>query len=153
MSPIILTKEGYDKLVQELKDLEEIKLPEIRERLSKAREDGDLSENNTYLTAKQDLDEAILRVEELKINISNAIVGEDKSNDNIVNLGDELDVIVEGKKLHIQLVSSGEANPSESKFSVDSPLGRAIVGKKYGEKVEYKVDGNTYSVEILPKVN
>lgn len=132
---IQLTKEGLEKLKKEYKELKKIKRPKAVERLQKARAMGDLSENSEYTAARQELNFIDGRLAELEAILSQAEIIEEKGGSG-VQIGDKVVLEFEGKDLEIELVGDFEADPSSNKFSIDSPLGKAILGKGEGEEVE-----------------
>lgn len=129
------TAPGLEQLKKELSDLVDVKRPQLVDRLSFARSQGDLSENSDYQSAKEELaftDGRISELEELVKNakIVNPAIGTD------VDFGNSVTVEVNGTKVVFQIVGEWEANPSQKKISHTSPLGSSLLGKKVGEKVE-----------------
>ncbi len=142
----LTTKEGLDKLKEELKERETHLRKKIANTLNEMRNQGDLSENDGYSMAieEQHVNEA--RIDELKEKIKNAkIVKETKKNK--VGVGDT--VTLEGeKKLKYQIVSEDEANPLEGKISHLSPIGKSVVGKGIGDSVEIETPAGKNSYKI-----
>ncbi|MDA3803087.1 MAG: transcription elongation factor GreA [Patescibacteria group bacterium] len=136
MNEQIISQEGYNKLKQELDYLSAIKRKEIAQRIERAKELGDLSENAEYSEAKdaQALNEG--RILELSNLLKNVTVVEGGTNGNQVSMGSNVTVEVEGKKKEYTIVSFNEADPLEGKISNESPLGLAFIGKEKGETVE-----------------
>lgn len=133
---IFLTREGFSALQKEHKELSETKRPQAVERIAVARSQGDLSENSEYASAREELSFIDGRIEELEELIKNAkIIRETKSN-NHVKLGSQVTLTVKGKKETFTVVGEWEADPINKKISHDSPLGKALLGKKVGEKAE-----------------
>lgn len=135
--PTILTKEGFVKLQQELTELKNIKRAEAVERVAKARDMGDLSENAEYTAARDELsfiDGRIAELEDLLVSVK--VTGGGGGKKGAVVLGCKVTVHINGKKDTFTLVGEWEANPLEKKISHESPLGKALLGKKVGEKVE-----------------
>ena len=130
----LTTKEGLDKLREELKERETHLRKEIANILNEMRNQGDLSENDGYTMAVEEQHINEQRIAEIKEKIKYAkIVKETKKNS--VDIGDV--VTLEGEKtLEYQIVSEDEANPLEGKVSHLSPIGKSVVGKKVGDKVE-----------------
>lgn len=136
---ILLTKDGLESLKKELDELKNVKLAEVVSRVSKAREDGDLSENSAYQFGKQEQEFVEGRIEELEELLKNAklvAVNGHAGKNGIIDLGCTVTVSVSGKKQIFQIVGEWEASPAEKKISGSSPLGKALMGKKVGEKVE-----------------
>lgn len=132
---IVMTREGLSELKKELDGLLHTKRPEAVARLSLARGQGDLTENSEYAAAKQDLAFIDGRIAELEKVISEAqvIASHSKSK---VDVGCKVTLHVNGKKDTYLIVGEWEADPTQKKISHSSPLGRALLGKKIGEKVE-----------------
>jgi transcription elongation factor GreA len=144
-----LTKQKYDELVAELKELKNVKRKEVAEALDYARGLGDLSENAEYHEARSqqaDIEERIIKIENV---LTNTTVVEDKHGDHVV-IGST--VVVEkpdgSKKMTLKIVGSTESDISLGKISNRSPIGAAVLGKKKGDsfsfmspsgKMEYKV--------------
>lgn len=152
--PQYLTPEGLKNLESRLKHLTEVRRAEIAERLRQALEEGgDLSENAEYEDAKNEqafVEGEIMRLETI---LSNAQVIEATGKSDKVVLGAQVTVIEEGTKEAevYTLVGSAEANPREGKISSESPLGKALLGVKAGEKVKVNTpDGSiTYLVKKI----
>lgn len=130
-----MTREGLLELKKELDGLLNNKRPDAVSRLSLARGQGDLSENSEYAAAKQDLAFIDGRIAELEKVISEAKVVANHSKSKI-DVGCKVTLHVNGKKDTFHIVGEWEANPTEKKISHSSPLGKALLGRKVGEKVE-----------------
>jgi transcription elongation factor GreA len=135
---IYLTKEGLEDLKKERDELVNVKRPDVLERVSQARSQGDLSENAEYVAARDELsfiDGRIDELEELLKQVS--IISEDTKNlSHVVKLGSKVTVNIKGKKESFMVVGEWEADPTDKKISHESPLGKALLGKKVGEKIE-----------------
>lgn len=132
-----MTPLGYRQLVEELANLEKSGLPESIDRVAKAREFGDLSENAEYHSAKEDLAALEGRIEELKDIIARVIVVDiKKTGEEEVGIGSMVTVHVNGKSHDFSIVGEWEADPAAKKISHESPLGKALIGKKVGDTVE-----------------
>ncbi len=132
-----MTPLGYRQLVDELAQLEKTGLPEAIERVAKARDFGDLSENAEYHSAKEDLSAVEGRVEELRDIITRVVVVDiKKAGDAEVGIGSSVEVEVNGGKHNFSIVGEWEADPAAKKISHESPLGKALIGKKVGDTVE-----------------
>ncbi len=136
---IYVTTEGLEELKKELQELKKIKRPEVLDRVSQARAMGDLSENSEYTAAREELSLIDGRIEELEDMLKRVQIIE-ASNDGkegkIVKLGSRVNVTVGSKKEVFTVVGEWEADPHERKISHESPLGKALIGKSVGEKVE-----------------
>ena len=133
---IFLTQEGLNKLEAEHKELVDVKRKDITERISKAREFGDLSENSEYDTAREEQSFTEGRILELEEILKHSSVISDKIKHDIVEMGSKIKVDVGGKKDEFSIVSSVEANPAEGKISNESPVGQALLGAKVGDVVK-----------------
>lgn len=148
---ILLTKASFDELQAELDTLIKVKRPEIIKQIQDAREQGDLSENADYDAAKEKQTELENRIQEIQSILENCQIdsGKDKKGEvsvyNYVQYHDESDKTTN----IVQIVGSIESDPDEGKISNESPLARALLGKKEGETVEVKGIDNHYSIKIL----
>lgn len=132
-----ISSEGLKALHDELHELKNVKLPAILERIGKAREDGDLSENSAYIFGKQEQEFTEGRISELEDIIQNSVIIQSTSSKTgIVDVGCKVTVTANGKKVAFTIVGEWEAKPAEMKISSSSPLGKALMGKRKGEKVE-----------------
>lgn len=132
---VLLTKEGLADLKAEYNHLTNVKRPGAVQRLSDARDLGDLSENSEYSAAKQDLtfiDGRILELEEI---IRGAKLISGNHTNSRVDIGCKVILHINGKRDEYMLVGEWEADPNEKKISHESPLGKALMGKKVGDKV------------------
>lgn len=132
-----MTPLGYRALVDELKQLQETGLPQAIDRVAKAREFGDLSENAEYHSAKEDLAALEGRIEELKDIINRVnVVDVKKSGEEEVGIGSVVTVTINGSHHEFSIVGEWEADPAAKKISHESPLGKALIGKRVGDIVE-----------------
>ncbi len=132
-----MTPVGYQQLVSELQDLQENKLPEAIDRVSKARDFGDLSENAEYHSAKEDLAALEGRIEELKDIIARvSVVDAKKKGEEQVVIGSVVAIEVNGSGHEFTIVGEWEADPASKKISHESPLGKALMGRKVGDAVD-----------------
>lgn len=135
---IQFTKSGIEEINAELDDLKNNKLPAAIDRVSRARDFGDLSENAEYHAAKEELAFVEGRVEELEEIIKKAQVVDSNGAKGAVNVGCKVTIESAGKEQTYEVVGEWEANPVESKISHTSPLGQALMGKKKGDSVEFE---------------
>lgn len=136
---VLVTTEGLESLKKELGELKNVKLPAVIARVAKAREDGDLSENSAYQFGKQEQEFLEGRIDELEEILSKATLVTKTSGpagSNMVDVGCKVTVSVGGQKQIFFIVGDWEAKPAEKKISGGSPLGKALLGKKIGEKAE-----------------
>lgn len=144
-----MTPLGYRQLVDELEMLEKTKLPEAIERLSKARDFGDLSENAEYHSAKEALSTMEGRVEELKDILTRVtVVDVQKAGLEQVGLGSVVHIEVNGSAHEFTIVGEWEADPAAKKISHESPLGKALLGKKVGDDVQVEAPSGTINYSI-----
>jgi transcription elongation factor GreA len=146
--PQYISKEGFEDQKKELEDLK-IKRKEIAARLEEAKALGDLSENQEYLAAReaQAFNEGkILESEQL---LKEAIIIDKDKKSLVVQIGSSVQVKNNGNQRNFLIVGSQEANPSLGKISNESPLGRAFLGKKAGEKVKVETPGGEVEYEII----
>lgn len=150
MSEQIITQDGYDKLKKELDNLSIVKRREIAERIERAKELGDLSENAEYSEAKdaQALNEG--RILELTNILKNVTVVDSNGGSNgEVSMGSQVTVSSNGKEKTYTLVSFNEADPLNGKISNESPLGVAFLRKKKGDLVSVETPRGTVEYKII----
>lgn len=147
---IFVTKEGLEELKRELTELNKVKRPEVLERVSAARAMGDLSENSEYTAAREELSLIDGRTEELTEILKGAeLIKEGSKGANGIQLGSKVTVSINGKKEEFSLVGEWEADPHNKKISHESPLGRALIGKAIGEKVEVEAPAGTIAYTVV----
>lgn len=156
MKDILLTPEGIAKLKSELKQLIDVDRKEIIKKIKETREYGDLSENAEYDAARNQQSMIEGRIEEIEALLKKAKVIDVKkaanSHDKVM-IGSKVTVEVEGSKEEYLLVSSAESDPGTGNISVESPLGRALLGAKLNQQVEVAIpDGGSVAYKIV-KVN
>ncbi len=147
-----LTKEGYEKLKKELEYLQTTKRREVVAAIAAAREHGDLRENAEYDAAKNE--QALLekRITELSDILADAVVIDNSMIDSSkALLGAKLTILdmKRNKELKYTLVGSEEANFKEGKISVDSPVGKGLLGKSEGEEVEINIPAGMLKFKII----
>jgi transcription elongation factor GreA len=147
-----LTKEGYQKLQEELDYLRTAKRQEVANRLHEAMEGGELIENAEYEAAKNEQAFVEGRIQELDLLLASAKIIEDngRKKSDSVQLGSKV-TIKEGnfEAETFTIVGAAEANPREGKISNESPIGKAILNRKVGDSVKVETPGGTYNVKIL----
>jgi transcription elongation factor GreA len=149
---VILTPEGYKKLQEEIELLSTVRRQEIAERIRVAREFGDIAENAEYDAAKNDQAHLEARIAMLEERLKNARVvtkKEIKSGEVSVGTTVRLKDLDSNKTVEYHIVGSAEANPAEMKLSNESPVGKAIMGRKKGEVVEVTVPRGTTKFKIM----
>lgn len=142
-----LTKEGVQELRAELTELLSLRGP-IAERIKTAREFGDLAENAEYSSARQEQERLEGRIAEIEHILQNVEVIKKPKGDSKVQLGSVVKLKANGKTKEFQVVGTVEADPLQGKISDESPIGRALLGKKEGDAVEIKtpVENSTYKI-------
>ncbi len=135
MQIVQLTKEGLEKLKIELKELLDVKRSEVAKRIQVARENGDISENAEYDSARLEQSTVESRIGELEEIVRNAKISDAKIDKDVVGLGAKVTVHIDDDEDTFHVVGTPEANPLEKKISHESPLGIALLGKRVGEKV------------------
>jgi transcription elongation factor GreA len=143
-----LTADGITKLKDELDDLVNNQRPRIAQRLKEAKEYGDLSENAQWDDAKDQQAFVEGRISEIETILKHATVIEQPKDSKTVSLGSVVHVEVEEGVQHYTIVGSPEANPEEGKISNESPIGKALIGKKKGDEVEVEVPSGTMTFKI-----
>lgn len=149
--PILLTKEGYEEIKEELNDLINVKRPENIEAIKEARALGDLSENADYDAARNEQAEIEAKIKKLETILENVQIIESVSTDEvgvgttvkIAYIDDEDDVD------QYKIVGSQEADPFESKISNESPIAKALMGHKVGDVVSVESPNGNYEVKVI----
>ncbi|TML73423.1 MAG: transcription elongation factor GreA [Actinobacteria bacterium] len=152
MKEVILTPEGYERLKQEIEELSTVRRREVAERIRIAREFGDIAENAEYDDAKNEQMLLEHRIATLEERLRDARVIDKKSvPKDVVSVGSHVKLRdVDAKKtFEYDIVGSAEANPSDNKLSNESPVGKAIIGKKKGETVEVAAPRGKLKFKIL----
>ena len=152
MKEVILTPNGHARLKEEIEHLSTVKRREVAERIKQAREFGDITENSEYDDAKNEqamLEHRIATLQErlkaARVIEANEVTTDVVSVGTIVRLRD-----VDAKEtIEYTIVGSAEANPAEQKLSNESPVGRAIIGRKKGETVEVVAPRGSLKYKIM----
>jgi transcription elongation factor GreA len=152
LKDVILTKEGYQKLKDEIEYLSTDRRREVADRIKTAREFGDITENAEYDDAKNEqamLEARIAKLEE-RLAAARVIEKRDIAKD-VVSIGSTVRLrdVDARQTVEYHIVGSAEANPAEYKLSNESPVGQAILGKKKGETVEVKTPRGSLKYKIL----
>ena len=149
-----MTVAGKTKLENELNQLITVKRPEVVERIKEARSHGDLSENSEYDSAKEDQGFIEGRISEIEMMLRNAVIITEGDADTVA-LGKEVTFIelLSGERSDYEetytIVGSAEADPFENRISNDSPIAKALLGRKVGDIVKCPTPGGDMEVEIL----
>lgn len=144
-----LTQDGISELKAELAELVAKRGP-IAEAIKTARELGDLAENAEYQSARQDQERTETRISEIEHILNNTEVIKAPKGDSSVRLGSRVSLKSgDGKKKDFQVVGTVEADPLDGKISDESPLGRAVLGKKVGDAVEIVTPVETATYKVI----
>ncbi len=133
---IFLTKEGLSELKKEHEELTKVKRPDVLDRVSQARNMGDLSENAEYVAAREELSFVDGRIDELEELLKQVELISQSKSSSIVKLGSTVTVDTGKDKEIFTVVGEWEADPHQKKISHESPLGKALIGKAIGQKIE-----------------
>ncbi len=152
MKEVLLTPEGYEKLTQDLEVLRTDKRREVADRIRVAREFGDIAENAEYDDAKNEQAMLEHKIAQLEERLARARLIDTKAVDtSVVSVGSVVRLRdVDAKEtLEYHIVGSAEANPAEQKLSNESPVGKAIIGRKKGETVEVSTPRGALKFKIM----
>ena len=147
-----LTKDGFQKLQEELDYLRTMKRQEVADRLHEAMEGGELIENAEYEAAKNEQAFVEGRIQELEILLATARVIEDdkKRKADTIQVGSTVTIQEDGyEEETYTIVGAAEANPRDGKISNESPIGKAILNHRAGEEVQVETPDGSYSVRIV----
>ena len=153
MSKIVyLTPDGLKKLKEELEYLKYTEMPEITRRIAEARDKGDLSENAEYHAAKEEQVRVNNKIHELQNTLARVRILDDKDLDTskvLIFSKVKIKNVANGMEKTYTLVSESEADLSAGKISVDSPIGKGLLGKKVGDVAAIEVPAGIVKFEIL----
>ena len=144
-----ISKDGLDKLRAELDEMLAVRRPEIAQRIHDAKEHWDLSENAEYEDAKNEQAFVEGRIQTLEALIKNATIIDENHSTDHVQIGSTVKVKSEDGPETFLIVGSAEAKPAQGRISNESPVGRALLGKKKGEKVVVKVPAGDFAYTIV----
>ena len=148
----ILTKEGLQKLEDELQNLKVVRRKEVAAKIKEARGQGDLSENAEYDAAKEEQAEIEARIKQLDEMLRNVeVIEESNISENTVSIGSKVKVFDESfeEEEIYTIVGSAEADPFEGKISNESPIGAGLIGHDVGETVEIATPNGSSKIKIL----
>ncbi len=147
---IQVTQNGLDSLKKELEELVNVKRSKLVERLERARQEGDLSENSDYINAREELEFLDGRIDELKSVVENAeVISDNGGSKGKIDVGTIVVIQVNGDRHEFNIVGEWEADPSQKKISYQSPLGRQLVGKKVGDIVTVEAPAGKVVYKII----
>ena len=146
-----MSQEGYDKLVAELRQLESVELPRVREAIAEARDKGDLSENFEYHAAKREQGRLLSRIRFKQRVLEHArVIDTSRLGSDTVGLLSRVAMtnLANNATMTYTVVSPHEANFREGKISIKSPIAQALLGKKAGDMVEVRVPAGMLKLRI-----
>ena len=147
----LMSQEGYDKLVAELRQMENVELPQVREAIAEARDKGDLSENFEYHAAKREQARLLGRIRFKQRVLENArVIDKSKIKSDGVGLLSQVVMtnLANNARMTYTIVSPHEANLREGKISVKSPIAQALLNKKPGDIVDVRVPAGQIKIRI-----
>ncbi len=146
----VLTAQGYLDLEEELNTLKTVKRPEVIKALKEARAMGDLSENADYDAARNDQAQLEARIKELEYKLEHSEIADSAKGSDTINIGSTIVVKYDdGEEDEYMIVGSVEADPFNNRISVESPIGKAVLGHKQNEMVDVESPNGSYKVEIV----
>ena len=151
MAITYMTKEGYNKKMQEIAYLETVKRPEISAAIAEARDKGDLSENSEYDAAKEAQGMLERKIAQLKDLVANArIIDEKNLNTDTVQILNRVTIknVANGTTMEYTIVADSEANLREKKIASTPPIAQGLMGHKVGDVVEIRVPSGLMKFEI-----
>ena len=149
-----MSKEGYDKLVAELRQMESVDMPQVRDAIAEARDKGDLSENFEYHAAKRDKNKNESRIRFLQRMIKTASIIEDDTAENEVGINKKVTVYIpedDEEETYI-FVSTMRQNSLGGLISIESPMGKALLHHKVGDTVRVRVSADYSYPVVIRKV-
>ena len=149
--PVYLTPEGKRKLEEELHYLRTVRRAEIAAAIQSAKEEGDLKENSAYDEAKMAQGFVEGRIQTLEAQLNEAVLIEPDGKTDIVTLGSRVTLVEEGTtdQETYKIVGSAEADPSAGFISNESPIGKALLGKKKGNKIVVETPGGEIQLKVV----
>lgn len=146
-----VTREGYDRLQEELRELTEVRRPQVIAAVAEARSHGDLRENSAYDAARHDQAMTEKRISDIEHMLRSATILEEDElarEPGVVGLGSTVVVDFDGEDERYTIVGAIEARPAEGLISNESPIGKALIGKRAGERAVVTAPGGETSLTI-----
>jgi transcription elongation factor GreA len=147
--PAYLSKDGLEQIRHELDELVNVRRAEIAARIHEAKEHGDITENAEYEDAKNEQAFVEGRIQALSALVKNAVVIEENHSSTHVQIGSTVTIQSKDGKESFMIVGSAEASPAEGRISNESPVGRALLGRKKGEEITVSVPAGDSKYKIL----
>ena len=146
----MLTPEGFEKLKAEIEELSTVKRREVAERIKEAREFGDISENSEYDDAKNEQAMVEARIAQLEERLREArVIDQADLPSDVVVLGSFVTIKDSAGEETYQLVGSAEADPDQNRLSNESPIGRAVLGRRKGERIDVTTPSGQRAITIV----
>lgn len=152
MAVVYMTEDGYKKLIEQIRQLESVERPNISAQIAEARDKGDLSENAEYDAAKEAQGMLEMKIAQLKDTLSNArVIDESMLTTDYIQILSKVTLKEQksGREMIYTLVSESEANISQGKLAVTTPIGKALMGKKVGDVVEVAAPAGKMNFEVI----
>lgn len=146
--PVLLTKDGIVKLERELEELRTVRRAEVAERIKYAKDFGDISENAEYEEAKNEQGMVEGRILVLENMLRNVVVIEEGVGAGVIGVGSSVDVQDEFGKQSFTIVGPAEVDVANGRISLESPVGKALLGHKVGDEVEVQSPAGARKVKI-----
>ncbi|MBI4099111.1 transcription elongation factor GreA [Candidatus Parcubacteria bacterium] len=148
--PTYLSPEGLAKLKAELEEFKTVKRQEISTRLAEAKSLGDLTENSEYMEAKEAQEQLEKRIAELELLTKNVVlIQKNGEKSDVVVIGSTVEIEADGTREMYTIVGSEEAHPLEGRISNESPLGKAFLGHKVGDKITVQAPAGERTYKIV----
>ena len=147
--PVLLTKEGLDKLQIELEELRTVRRPEIAERIKYAKDFGDISENAEYEDAKNEQGMLEGRILTLEAMLRNAVVIEQAEDATVVQVGSTVEVKDEYGTQAFTIVGPAEVDVTSGRISLESPVGKALLGRQIGDRIDVQSPGGIRQLQVV----
>ena len=147
---VYLTSEGFLNLEEELDNLKKVERPNVLEAIKEARALGDLSENAEYSSARERQGKLEARIKEIEYLLEHATIIEN-NNDGKIKVGSNITIkyVEDEDEEEYSIVGTNEADPFENKISNESPIGKAIIGKKEGDTINVESPTGSYQIKIV----
>ena len=146
--PQYFTKEGLQKLKDELKELTTTEMRRITKLISEAAAFGDLKENAGYHDARNAKSFLLGRIEQLENAVNDAVIVEKKEG-GAIQVGSKIKILFEESEEEYHMVAPGEADILKGKLSYQAPLGQQLIGRREGEKFSYEIKGKNITIKIV----
>ncbi len=147
--PAYISRDGLEKLRAELDELVNVKRAEVATRISEAKEHGDITENAEYEDAKNEQAFIEGRIQTLSALIKNAVLIDETTSTTHVQIGSTVELEGDDGRESYTIVGSAEASPGEGRISNESPVGRALLGRKKGDKVTISVPAGDMHYRVV----